>query len=52
MTAVSTGLACGIPGLMTSLPRRLWIAWPELASVLATAGQLRATAGQQAIEGK
>jgi hypothetical protein len=37
---------------MASSPRQPWIAWPELASVLDAAGQLRATAGQQAIEGK
>jgi hypothetical protein len=52
MSAVSTGLACGIAGLMASSPRRLWIARPELASVLGAAGQLLATAEQQAIEGK
>jgi hypothetical protein len=50
MSAVPTGLACGIAGPVASSPRRPRIAWPELRSVLHAAGKLLATAGQQAIE--
>jgi hypothetical protein len=50
MSALPTGLARGIAGPVASSARRARIAWPELRTVLHAAGQLLATAGQQALE--